>query len=59
MRSRAAVQALTGLIEAGRDYVAALTGIKQQFVDLGWSPESAEELVVEMVRGANDDSGDD
>ena len=33
--------------------VAALTGVRQQFIDAGWTPEHAEEAVLIMLRGAS------
>jgi hypothetical protein len=32
--------------------IAALTGIKKQLVDAGWSEHSAELVVIEMLRSA-------
>lgn len=32
------------------DAVALFTGIRQQFLDAGWTPEHAEQLVIEIYR---------
>ncbi len=39
-------------IEGARDAVAAYTGIRQQFIDSGWSAEASEQMVIEMMRAA-------
>lgn len=40
-------------METARDAVAALTGMRQQFIEAGWSPENAELMVVEILRASN------
>lgn len=37
-------------IEQAAVYIATLTGMKQQFMDAGWSELVAEHMVFEMVR---------
>lgn len=37
-------------MESARDAVAAYTGIRQQFIDAGWSERMAEAMVVEILR---------
>lgn len=41
---------LLALMEQTADTVAAFTGIKQQFVDAGWSERNAEMFVIELFR---------
>lgn len=41
---------LLALMESTKDAVASFTGIKQQFIDAGWSPEAAEQMVIELFR---------
>jgi len=38
------------IVEMARDIVAAMTGVKQQFVEAGWSEEAAEQMVVTMFK---------
>lgn len=37
-------------MEAVRDSVAAFTGMKQQFIDAGWTPAGAEGMVIAILR---------
>lgn len=32
--------------------VAALTGIRQQFIDAGWQPDNAEKMVIAMMQNS-------
>lgn len=43
-----AEEALAGM-EQTRQAVAALTGVRQQFIDAGWAPENAERMVIELL----------
>lgn len=36
--------------------VDTFTGIKNKFVEAGWSPQHAEIMVIEIMRGANKDA---
>lgn len=36
------------LLSQSSDFVATMTGLKQQFVDAGWEPANAEKIVVHL-----------
>ena len=41
---------LLALVEQTADVVAAMSGVKAQYVEAGWSNRGAEEMVLEMLR---------
>ena len=40
-------------LEVTENYVALVTGLKQQFLDCGWSNDGAETLAIQMLATAN------
>ena len=44
---------LLGALEGTENYVALVTGLKQQFLDRGWSNDCAETLVIQMIATDN------
>jgi len=40
------------VLEGTENYVALVTGLKQQFLDCGWSNEGAETLAIQMLNSA-------
>jgi len=46
------VSSVLDILDMSGDLVAAMTGIKQQFVAAGWDPRNAELMVIEMYRMA-------
>ncbi|UGS26600.1 hypothetical protein K8F61_18620 [Microbacterium resistens] len=44
--------ALLETLEQTRDAVALVTGLRQQFIDQGWTEQQAGDLVVAMLGGA-------
>jgi hypothetical protein len=43
---------LLKVLEGTENYVALVTGLKQQFLDCGWSNEGAETLAIQMLNSA-------
>ena len=39
-------------IEKSQKFVSALTGVKQQFIDAGWSEPAAERAAISMIDAA-------
>lgn len=48
--SRAEREAMLQLMEQSQNAVAVFTGIRQQFIDAGWTSVGAERMVHEMLR---------
>lgn len=44
---------LMKLIEEFATMVAMWSGVKQQFIDAGWKPDHAEQMIIEIMRSAN------
>lgn len=42
-------EALMKAIEQSKDFIATMTGIKQQFIEAGWTPKSAEQMTHAML----------
>lgn len=45
-------EALFKAAEAMKDLAATFSGMRRQFIDTGWSPKNAEEMVLTIVRGS-------
>ena len=40
---------MLNLLEQSKDAVATLTGLKQQFIDAGWTPRGAEQMTYAIL----------
>ena len=51
-------ESLMVLVEAAANYVSMATGVKQQFLDQGWSQQGAEAFTVQMFQMTNGQNPD-
>lgn len=50
-------QAAMDLMDRAKVSVAAFTGMRQQFIDAGWSEEGAEQMVIATLHYARQEEG--